>query len=214
MHSKHICGLVVALAMQQVAAAPAMPQGPIGMAGDSRTDPGAAQALLATIGKQAGGPSGEPGTVIDILNQGLPATAANVATVRDLLAVKSNAETRVMLTSLLGSLYTRGDRAGSNAIIEKTLREQIRGADRRLATAAILTYVRTAFHPDAIELLDYSFSRGLLAENDYTQELAIGLPLAPRMPSWRRQGDWNARTMRSAQKSWRIRATVLSSWLA
>jgi hypothetical protein len=46
--------------------------------------------------------------------------------------------------------------------------------------AAIQTYARLGFQPDTIEILEFGLARKLIGDDDFSQELALGLPLVPR----------------------------------
>lgn len=122
---------------------------------------------------------GDAGTLEIIQAKGLKPTAGNVATVQRLLAGTADPETRVNLIRLLGSLHTPDDRSGQNPAIARSLKSLIYNGDRKVALVALQTYSRTGYQPDGIEMLDYGLNNKLISEDDYCQELVLGLPFAP-----------------------------------
>lgn len=167
-------------------------------------DPAAAQRLLDSITPVAGARRVDEGTIIRIQALGLRTSPGNVAKVQQLLAADGSTETTSFLINLLGSLYVPNFQAPGNAEIRRTLRSYIFGNEKRLATTALLTYSRTGIHPDRIATLDYGFSHGLLDENSYCQELALGFQISPATAQ-------RAAAIRLAERNNAFGARVLAS---
>jgi hypothetical protein len=142
-------------------------------------NPSRAQAEMDSITRKLLPIEPSSATIGHIEALGLKPTASNVDSIRQLLSRKLDSATMASLVYLLGSLYVRNDQFGQNAAIARTLKSYILSGDSNVATAALLSYSRTDYQPDRIDLLDYGQSHNLLNEADYCRELALGLPFAP-----------------------------------
>jgi hypothetical protein len=140
--------------------------------------PGAQKLMDAYTNKKTLAPS-DARTFGVVQAKGLKPTAENVATVQRLLAAATDTQTKVNLVRLLGSLHTPKDESGRDVSIARSLKSLIFNVDRSVALAALQSYSRAGYQPDAIEMLDYGLNSKLIGEDDYCQELALGLPFAP-----------------------------------
>lgn len=118
-------------------------------------------------------------TIGEIEALGLKPTAANVGAVQQMLARKNDSATKISLIYLLGSLFTRNDQSGQNAMIARTLKSHVSGGDPAVGTAALLSYSRTGYQPDGVDMLDYGLKHNLVSARTYSRELALGLLYAP-----------------------------------
>lgn len=108
----------------------------------------------------------------------LKPTAANVASVIELLAGHLPQDDKVELARILGDLYTRDDQSGHNAQIASRLQDVVRNGEKPVALAALFAYSGLDDRVDTVELLDYGLRKGLIDADSYCQQLVLGLPRA------------------------------------
>ncbi len=118
-------------------------------------------------------------TIIAIQAKGLPITAKNVESIRNLLASNSKKEEKIALLRLLGILYTYDNKSNANHLIVQDLRHHINSNDKDICLAALLTFSRLGYFSDSVEVLKHAYDKKLLDENGYLGEIAHLLPFAP-----------------------------------
>ncbi len=111
--------------------------------------------------------------------RGLQPSPANISTVRGWLAAQGNTDQKVATIRLLGSLFRENGAAALNLAIARDIRTQTRSGDASIALAAVQTFSRLGYQPELIAVLDEARARKLITEDDYAQEIALALPLAP-----------------------------------
>lgn len=135
-----------------------------------------------------------PARVIEnVYARGLAPTANNIAIARRWLTAAADSDSRVAALRLLGSLYRPDDPARLNSALARDIKTHVYGADRKVALAAVQTYSRMGYQPDAVAVLEHALTQKIIGRDDYAQELAIALPLLP--PSG--QAEHAARLARS-----------------
>jgi hypothetical protein len=138
--------------------------------------------------------------------RGLAPTPANIATVRGWLAGAGGPESKVALVRLLGSLYSGQVAPATRLAIARDVRSHVQSGDRGVALAAVQTFARLGYQNDLLAVLEDARSRGLITDDDYAQEVALALPLAPR-------SSQPALAARLAEKNNAFGAQVLASTL-
>jgi hypothetical protein len=111
--------------------------------------------------------------------RGLQPSPANIGTVRGWLAAQGSVYQKVATIRLLGSLFRDDSAPVLNLAIARDLRMQIRSGEARIALAAVQTFSRLGYQPELIGVLDEARARTLITDDDYAQEIALALPLAP-----------------------------------
>jgi hypothetical protein len=119
-------------------------------------------------------------TIEQLYAKGLEPTAPNIAAVRAWLGGTGSADHKVALVRLLGSLYAEQVPAPLKLAIARDVRTQIQSGDRRVALAAVQTFARLGYQTALLSVLDEARARALITDDDYAQEVALALPLAPR----------------------------------
>lgn len=119
-------------------------------------------------------------TIEQLYAQGLEPTPANIAAVRAWLGGAASADHKIALVRLLGSLYGEKLPEPLKLAIARDVRGQIQSGRRRVALTAVQTFARLAYQPDLPGVLEEARSRSLITDDDYAQEIALALPLAPR----------------------------------
>lgn len=114
-----------------------------------------------------------------IQSLGLAKTSENINSIRSLLVSKANNNEKVVLTRILGTLYTIDNSTGLNSSIIKDLKGTVYSGQSDIARAGTLTYSRLAFFNDSDEVLSYAKSKGFIDTDEYYGELAHILPYAP-----------------------------------
>jgi hypothetical protein len=147
---------------------------------DHRTpDYAKAQALLDEYSRKTN-PTVEDGVRIGVVNAtGLKPTSENVLTVQRLLANTAQRETKIRLIRLLGSLYTYNNESGQNVAITNSLRSHISSTDTEIARTALYAYSAIGVQSDWVDMLDLELKKGILTDDAYSQELALGMAAAP-----------------------------------
>jgi hypothetical protein len=118
-------------------------------------------------------------SIEQIYARGLAPTVANITVVRNWLAGPGEPESKVALVRLLGSLYNRQTPPGTQLAIARDIRSQTQSGNRAVALAAVQTFARLGYQNDLVAVLDEARTRGLINDDDYAQEVALALPLAP-----------------------------------
>jgi hypothetical protein len=146
------------------------------------------------------------GVVEQLYARGLAPTPANIALVRGWLAGAGGPDYKVAVIRLLGSLYRSDAPAATRLGMARDIRAQVQSGDRRVALAAVQTFARLGFQNDLPDVLDDARVRGIIDDDDYAQEVALALPLAP-------PGRQPALAAKLAEKNNAFGAQVLASTL-
>ncbi|MFC0350712.1 hypothetical protein [Undibacterium danionis] len=117
--------------------------------------------------------------IMAIHAKGLPRTARNVETIRNLLASSSKTEEKIALLRLSGSLYTYDNQSNSNHLIAQDLRHHIHSNEKDISVAALLTFSRLDYFSDSAELLKRAYNKKMIDVTGYLGEIAHLLPYAP-----------------------------------
>jgi hypothetical protein len=164
--------LIIAISTTSSFAAPLPPNPPV-------PDYAKAQSMLDEYARKTN-PTVEDGVTIGVINAvGLQPTSANVMTVQRLLSRTAQRETKIRLIRLLGSLYTYDNASSQNVVIANSLKGHISSGDAEVARTALYAYSRIAAEPDWVDVLDLGLRKGILTEDSYSQELALGVAVAP-----------------------------------
>lgn len=119
-------------------------------------------------------------TIEHLYAKGLERTPANIASVRSWLGGAGSADEKIALIRLLGSLYGEKVPEPTKLAIARDIRGQIQSGERRVALVAVQTFARLGYQTDLLGVLDEARSRSLITDDDFAQEVALALPLAPR----------------------------------
>lgn len=140
-----------------------------------------AQALIGQYIVQYQNSSGPEGRkVLEHVHAiGLDTTAENVKITRSLLSSTVNSDDKVVLTRILGSLYTNDNKTGMNSEITKDLRGVIYSDQKEVARAGVLAYSRLGYFKDSSDVLLHAKNSGIIDTDEYYGEIAHLVPFAP-----------------------------------
>jgi hypothetical protein len=110
---------------------------------------------------------------------GLDITADNVKITRSLLSSTMKSDEKVVLTRILGSLYTHNNKTGMNSEITQDLKGVIYSDQKEVARAGVLAYSRLGYFTDSGEVLLHAKNSGIIDTDEYYGEIAYLVPYAP-----------------------------------
>jgi hypothetical protein len=110
---------------------------------------------------------------------GLSGSDKNIAKLRERLTTKISDGQKLRIVRVLGDLHSGGRMQKTDAEIERDIKALVYQSNKEVAHAALQTYARLNYLPDRQELLDYGYQNQLITADEYSQEMALGLPIAP-----------------------------------
>ncbi len=142
-------------------------------------NPAQAQAAFEQYQKSGRNSAAAQGQLIQILNGGLPRTAANTTAIQTLLAATSDPTEKIGLIRLLAAQYEQTSASPRNDLIIRDLRLLATSSDKDVARAATFAFCRLGFLPGFEDVLGHAFKTSLITNDDYFGEIAHALATAP-----------------------------------
>jgi hypothetical protein len=125
---------------------------------------------------------GIPGRIAleEMRAKGIPATPLSATLALELSrSGRLSDEEKIVMPSILASIYNRENTSGANEDIALELRSLAADPNKQVAAYAATDYARLGYLPDTRQVLDQALQSGALSTDAYFREMAHLIPSAP-----------------------------------